>query len=76
MNELVLYTSQNCGLCDRAKRALARAGAAYEEVLVGDDHPYRLRTPVLERGGRLVAEGDIDDPVLRNALSQANRPQP
>jgi glutaredoxin len=68
MIELVLYTSENCGLCDRAKHALARAGAAYDEVLVADDHPYRLRTPVLESGGTVVAEGIIGDPELRKAL--------
>jgi glutaredoxin len=68
VNELVLYTSENCGLCDRAKHALARAGAVYEEVLVGDDHDYRFRTPVLEIGGSVVAEGIIGDLELRKAL--------
>jgi glutaredoxin len=66
---LVLYTSEQCGLCDRAKEALARLGAAYEELPVGDDHPYRLRTPVLEARGRIVAEGDLSWDVLRRALA-------
>jgi len=65
---LILYTSEKCGLCDRAKLALARAGVAYREVAVGDDHPYRLRTPVLEAGGVVAAEGDIDDGSLRRTL--------
>jgi len=67
---LVLYTSENCGLCDRAKLALARAGAEYSEVLVADDHPYRLRTPVLEAAGEVVAEGDIDDLAVGRALGK------
>jgi glutaredoxin len=71
MSKLVLYTSENCGLCDRAKHALSRAGATYEEVLVGDDHEYRFRTPVLEVAGAVVAEGIIGDLELRKAL----RPQ-
>jgi glutaredoxin len=65
---LVLYTSQNCGLCDHAKEALASLGATYEEVLVPDDHPYRLRTPVLERDGIVVDEGRITAGSLRRAF--------
>ena len=67
---LVLYTSENCGLCDHAKEALASLGLSYEEVLVPDDHEYRLRTPVLEAGGRVVAEGHIDQVVVRRALKK------
>jgi glutaredoxin len=70
MDRLVLYTSENCGLCVRAKEALARIGAAYEEVLVPDDHEYRLRTPVLEAAGHVVAEGLIDDMALRRMLKR------
>ena len=67
---LILYTSENCGLCDHAKVALAALGLSYEEVLVPDDHVYRLRTPVLEAGGRVVVEGMIDAAALRRALKQ------
>lgn len=65
---LVLYTSENCGLCHHAKDALVQLGLSYEEVLVPDDHAYRLRTPVLEMGGTVVAEGQIDVAALRRAL--------
>jgi glutaredoxin len=65
---LVLYTSDNCGLCEHAKSALANLGLSYEEVRVPDDHEYRLRTPVLEDGGRGVAEGQIDEVALRRTL--------
>jgi glutaredoxin len=68
--QLVLFTSENCGLCVHAKEALAGIGLEYEEILVADDHPYRLRTPVIERAGRLVAEGRIDEVTLRRALSR------
>lgn len=65
---LILYTSENCGLCEHAKDALAALGVEYAEILVPDDHEYRLRTPVLEADGRIVAEGQIDEPALRRAL--------
>jgi glutaredoxin len=67
---LVLFTSENCGLCIRAKEALARLGLVYEEILVADDHAYRLRTPVIERAGRVVAEGQIDEGALRRAFGR------
>ena len=67
---LVLYTSENCGLCDHAKETLAGLGLRFDEVLVPDDHAYRLRTPVLEAGGAVVAEGQIDDKALRRAFKR------
>ena len=67
---LVLYTSENCGLCDHAKDALAALGLSYEEVLVPDDHVYRLRTPVIEAGGRVVAEGQIDVRKLQRDIKK------
>jgi glutaredoxin len=65
---VVLFTSERCGLCDRAKDALARLGVPFEEIEVGDDHPYRLRTPLIERDGSVVAEGEVDDVSLARAL--------
>jgi len=62
---LTLYTSENCGLCERARAVLAELGLAYTEVVVPDDHPYRLRTPVLGAGSRLVAEGKITPRSVR-----------
>jgi len=67
---VVLYTSENCGLCDHAKQALARIGVSHTEVLIADDHPYRLRTPVIEAAGEILAEGDIDEASLRRALER------
>jgi hypothetical protein len=65
---LVLYTSENCGLCDHAREALGDLGLAYDDLEVSDDHPYRLRTPVLESDGIVVAEGQITTDDLRRML--------
>jgi glutaredoxin len=65
---VVLYTSENCGLCDRARATLERLELPYVEVEVPDEHPYRLRTPVLESDGEVVAEGEITGPDLRRAF--------
>jgi len=66
---IVLYSSENCGLCDHARDALAELGLSYEEVEVPDDHPYRLRTPVVELDGLVLAEGQITAAGLSRALS-------
>lgn len=66
--ELVLYTSPECGLCEHARDALDELRLSYEEVEVPDDHPYRLRTPVLESDGIVVAEGQITANDLRTTL--------
>ena len=65
---LVLYSSADCGLCDHARDALDELGLPYGEIEVPDDHPYRLRTPVLEHDGEIVAEGQITPGVLRQRL--------
>ena len=65
---LVLYSSENCGLCDHARDALEDLRLAYEEFEVPDEHPYRLRTPVLESDGIVVAEGQITADDLRRIL--------
>jgi len=67
--KVVLYTSERCGLCERARWVLERVGVAYTETLVADDHPYRLRTPVVERDGVVVAEGELDRASLAAALA-------
>jgi len=69
---VLLYTSENCGLCDRAERILDELDIPYEIVAVPDDHPYRLRTPVLEILGHVVAEGEIDEGVLRRAMGRGS----
>jgi hypothetical protein len=72
---LLLYSSENCGLCERARDAIADLGLSYEEIEVPDDHPYRLRTPVVEWDGLVVAEGLITEADLRAAVGMAARPK-
>jgi hypothetical protein len=67
---VILYVSENCGLCDRAERILDELDIPYELVSVPDEHAYRLRTPVLEILGHVVAEGEIDERVLRRAVGR------
>lgn len=70
---VILYVSENCGLCDRAERILEDLDIPYELVSVPDHHAYRLRTPVLEILGHVVAEGEIDEAALRRATGRKAR---
>jgi len=70
---LVLYTSENCGLCEHARDAIEGLRLSYEEIEVPDDHPYRLRTPVLESDGIVVDEGQITSEELRQRLGIRGR---
>lgn len=62
---VVLYTSSGCHLCDQAKAALKALGILYTERDAGDDESLRLRTPVIEAGGVVLAEGDVTIATLR-----------
>ena len=72
---IVLYSSEKCGLCEHARDALDELGLFYEEIEVPDDHPYRLRTPVVELDGLVLAEGQITAAGLRAAVGMAARPK-
>jgi glutaredoxin 3 len=50
MSEIVIYTSQTCGYCQRAKRLLERKGVSYDEIRVDID-PERWRE-MSARSGR------------------------
>jgi glutaredoxin len=65
---VVLYTSAGCHLCDQAKAALRALRVPYEERDAGQDAQLRLRTPVVEAGGVVVAEGDVTAATLRRVL--------
>lgn len=71
--DLVLYTSEDCGLCEYARAVLDELDLEFDELEVADDHPYRLRTPVLESDGVVVAEGEIRPDLLRGVLGLAAR---
>lgn len=63
--KVVLYTSAGCHLCDDAKAAFRALRIPYEERDAGDDEGLRLRTPVVEAGGVVVAEGEVTVVTLR-----------
>ncbi len=50
MPEIVIYTTQTCGYCQRAKRLLERKGVGFDEIRVDLD-PVRWRE-MSERSGR------------------------
>ena len=68
----MVVTRQGCHLCDEALRALKSLGFEPElRDVDADPELYRLydwRVPVVLADGRLIAEGRIDQEVLRNAL--------
>jgi len=70
--EIVLVTRQGCHLCDEALAALRAVGVDPElRDVDADDLLYALydwRVPVVLVDGRVVAEGRIDQVMLRKAL--------
>ena len=51
MSDIVLYTTQICGYCQRAKRLLDRKGVTYDEIRVDVD-AERWREMSARSGGR------------------------
>jgi glutaredoxin len=70
--EVVLVTRLGCHVCDEALNALKAHGVEPElRDVDADDHLHDLydwRVPVLIVDGQVVAEGRIDQGVLRKAL--------
>jgi predicted thioredoxin/glutaredoxin len=70
--EVVLVTRQGCHLCDEALVALRALGVepALRDVDADEElfALYDWRVPVVTADGRVVAEGRIDQEVLRKAL--------
>jgi predicted thioredoxin/glutaredoxin len=70
--EIVLVTRQACHLCDEALSALRSLGVEPELRDVDADDElhdlYDWRVPVVLVDGRVVAEGQIDQERLRQAL--------
>ncbi len=68
----MLVTRQDCHLCDEALGALKALGVEPElRDVDADDELYALydwRVPVVMVNGRVVAEGRIDQEILRKAL--------
>lgn len=61
MSDIVIYTSQFCGYCSRAKMLLESKGVNYKEVAV-DKEPGQRKTMVQRAGGMTsVPQIFIDD---------------
>lgn len=60
MARVVVYTTQYCPYCVRAKALLRHKGVAFEEIDVGDDDAIRERM-VEASGRRTVPQIFIDD---------------
>ncbi|HWH15550.1 MAG TPA: glutaredoxin 3 [Miltoncostaeaceae bacterium] len=63
MPNIVMYTSQVCPYCTRAKALLTRKGVAFEERMIGLDPDGRQRLVELT-GRRTVPQVVVDDEVL------------
>jgi hypothetical protein len=62
---VLLYTQENCHLCEEARALLDSLGVEYETAW---DDRYALRIPVIEVDGVVVAEAPIDPGTLRRTL--------
>ena len=59
MPKVVVYTSQFCPYCVRAKLLLKRKGVSFEEIDVGEDEAARTKM-IRESGRRTVPQIFID----------------
>lgn len=72
-----VYTRENCGLCEEAEdRVAVEAGDADVRHIDIDADPalqerYDIRVPVVAVDGREVAEGRIEEGVVRQAVRRA-----
>jgi len=74
---VTLYTSENCGLCEKAEDALSRARKLIQfetEVVYIEDIPallsrYQDRIPVVVVDGEEVASAPIEEARLLAVLS-------
>ena len=60
MAKIVIYTTQICPYCVRAKMLLQKKGVAYEEINVGNDQEMRLKLVEMTRQ-RTVPQIFIND---------------
>lgn len=60
MPQVVIYTTQTCPYCERARRLLQRKGVAFQEISVEDD-PKRWDEMVARSGRQTVPQIFIDD---------------
>lgn len=72
--KIVLYSKENCCLCDEAKAILRELQVEWEEVDIYKNEQwlerYQLMIPVIEIDGEMVAYGRIHKDVIRKRLQQ------
>jgi glutaredoxin-like YruB-family protein len=68
MKKIVIYTTNNCGYCMKAKEYFKKLGLSYEEINVSGntakqnemiEKSGQYSVPVIEIGGRLTLGFDI-----------------
>ncbi|WP_019242995.1 MULTISPECIES: glutaredoxin family protein [Bacillus] len=77
MEELILYSKDNCHLCDMAKRELEKIkqseGVSFREIDIYQDdellEEYGLMIPVVEYQGEMIQYGQIDFQSIRIFLN-------
>ncbi|MCX8003023.1 MAG: glutaredoxin family protein [Anoxybacillus mongoliensis] len=72
--KVVLYSKENCCLCDEAKAILRELQVECKEIDIYKDEQllerYHLMIPVIEIDGDMVAYGRIHKDVIRKRLQQ------
>lgn len=72
--KIVLYSKENCCLCDEAKDILRELQVEWEEVDIYKNEQwlerYQLMIPVIEIDGEIVAYGRIHKDVIKKRLQQ------
>lgn len=74
-----VFTREDCGLCEEAEdRVAIEAGGAHVRHIDIDEDPelqarYNIRVPVVVVDGREVAEGRVEEGVVRQAVRRARK---
>ncbi|EPZ39881.1 MULTISPECIES: glutaredoxin family protein [Anoxybacillus] len=72
--KVIVYSKENCCLCDEAKAILRELQVEWEEVDIYKDEQlleqYHLIIPVIEVDGEMVAYGRIHKDVIRKRLQK------
>ncbi|MGG2063588.1 glutaredoxin family protein [Bacillus sp. S14(2024)] len=79
--EVILYTKEECGLCEKAKKLLQELKTEYvfdlKEINIYEDEQllekYHLMIPVVEIEGEEVEYGIIHKDVIINSIIRAIR---
>ena len=79
--EVILYTKEECGLCQKAKKLLQELKTEYvfdlQEINIYEDEQllekYHLMIPVVEIDGEEVEYGIIHKDVIINSIIRAIR---